>query len=62
MDPTLSLSALVQIGQPISFAGIKPLIPVILHHHERFDGKGYPDGLKGEGIMLWARMAAVADT
>ncbi|MDD5207548.1 MAG: response regulator [Desulfobacterales bacterium] len=41
---------------------IKPLIPVILHHHERFDGKGYPDGLKGEGIMLWARMAAVADT
>jgi HD-GYP domain-containing protein (c-di-GMP phosphodiesterase class II) len=35
---------------------------VILHHHERFDGKGYPDGLKGDNIMLWARIAAVADT
>jgi putative two-component system response regulator len=41
---------------------IQPLLPVILHHHERFDGKGYPDGLKGEEIMLWARIAAVADT
>ena len=41
---------------------IQPLLPVILHHHERFDGKGYPDGLKGERIMLWARIAAVADT
>ncbi|MBW1722923.1 MAG: response regulator [Deltaproteobacteria bacterium] len=41
---------------------IRPLIPVILHHHERFDGKGYPHGLKGEKIPLWARMTAVADT
>ncbi|RJR33739.1 MAG: response regulator [Desulfobacteraceae bacterium] len=41
---------------------IKPLIPVILHHHERFDGKGYPDGIKGESIPIWARMTAVADT
>lgn len=41
---------------------IQPLLPVILHHHERFDGKGYPDGLKGTQIMLWARIAAVADT
>jgi len=41
---------------------IQPLLPVILHHHERFDGRGYPDGLKGEKIMLWARIAAVADT
>jgi putative two-component system response regulator len=40
----------------------QPLLPVILHHHERFDGKGYPDGLKGEENMLWARIAAVADT
>jgi HD-GYP domain-containing protein (c-di-GMP phosphodiesterase class II) len=35
---------------------------VILHHHERFDGKGYPHGLKGKQINLWARMTAVADT
>lgn len=45
-----------------SIPSIKPLIPVILHHHERFDGKGYPSGLKGEKILLWARMTAVADT
>jgi putative two-component system response regulator len=41
---------------------LQPLLPVVLHHHERFDGKGYPSGLKGEGIMLWARITAVADT
>ncbi|MBN2539544.1 MAG: response regulator [Deltaproteobacteria bacterium] len=41
---------------------IRELIPVIRHHHERFDGKGYPDGLKGTQIPLWARMTAVADT
>jgi putative two-component system response regulator len=41
---------------------IKPLLPVILHHHERFDGHGYPKGLKGCAVMLWARMTAVADT
>ena len=31
------------------------------HHHERFDGKGYPDGLKGEDIPLIARIVTVAD-
>ena len=41
---------------------IQPLLPVILHHHERFDGKGYPNGLQGNQISLWARVAAVADT
>lgn len=45
-----------------SIPSLQPLIPVILHHHERFDGKGYPRGLKGEKILLWARMTAVADT
>jgi putative two-component system response regulator len=45
-----------------SIPSIKPLLPVILHHHERFDGKGYPHGLKGKQINLWARMTAVADT
>lgn len=34
---------------------------VALHHHERFDGSGYPHGLKGEAISLTARMAAVCD-
>jgi putative nucleotidyltransferase with HDIG domain len=36
-------------------------IPIILHHHERFDGKGYPHGLKGREIPLGARIIAVAD-
>ncbi|MDH7500907.1 MAG: HD-GYP domain-containing protein, partial [candidate division NC10 bacterium] len=37
------------------------LHPIILHHHERFDGRGYPHGLKGEQIPLGARIIAVAD-
>jgi len=35
---------------------------LILYHHERFDGKGYPEGLEGERIPLLARILAVADT
>jgi len=38
-----------------------PLIPIVLQHHERFDGKGYPDGLRGIEIHLLARVLAVAD-
>jgi ribonuclease P protein subunit RPR2 len=34
---------------------------VVLHHHERWDGSGYPDGLEGEAIPFWARVIAVAD-
>lgn len=44
-----------------SIPTMKPLLPVILQHHERFDGKGYPNGLKGQEINLWARIASVAD-
>jgi HD-GYP domain-containing protein (c-di-GMP phosphodiesterase class II) len=35
---------------------------VVRHHHERFDGSGYPDGLKGEEIPLFSRILAVADS
>ena len=38
------------------------LIPIVKYHHERWDGKGYPCGLKGEEIPLAARIVAVADT
>jgi HD-GYP domain-containing protein (c-di-GMP phosphodiesterase class II) len=37
------------------------VLPVILHHHERMDGKGYPDGLVGMAVPLEARVVAVAD-
>ncbi len=35
---------------------------IILHHHERYDGKGYPDGLSGENIPFLSRLLAIADT
>jgi len=38
-----------------------PLVPIIRHHHENWDGTGYPDGLKGEQIPLFARVLAVVD-
>ncbi len=41
---------------------LKHLAPIVRHHHERYDGGGYPDGLKGEAIPLLARVLAVADT
>ncbi len=44
-----------------SIDAMKPAIPLILHHHERYDGKGYPEGLKGDCIPIGARIIAVAD-
>jgi len=38
------------------------LVPMVLHHHERFDGRGYPVGLAGEDIPLMARIVCVADS
>lgn len=38
-----------------------PVVPVVRHHHERWDGRGYPDGLKGEDIPLTARILSVVD-
>lgn len=38
------------------------VIPIVKHHHEKFDGTGYPGKLKGEEIPSFARIAAVADT
>ncbi len=38
-----------------------PAVPAVRHHHERFDGRGYPDGLSGEDIPLVARVVSVAD-
>ncbi len=48
-----------KICQPLSSA--EGLLPIIRHHHERYDGKGYPDGLAGMEIPLGARILAIAD-
>ncbi|MDH4227415.1 MAG: response regulator [Deltaproteobacteria bacterium] len=40
---------------------LEDYIPGVRHHHERYDGKGYPDGLRGEEIPLIARIISVAD-
>ncbi len=40
---------------------LRPCVPVILHHHERYDGSGYPGRLEGENIPLLARIVSVAD-
>lgn len=47
------------ILDPVSFPW--PVVPVVKHHHEKWDGSGYPDGLVGEAIPLTARILAVAD-
>jgi HD-GYP domain-containing protein (c-di-GMP phosphodiesterase class II) len=41
---------------------LKELTPAIRHHHEQWDGTGYPDGIAGEDIPLAARIIALADT
>jgi putative nucleotidyltransferase with HDIG domain len=49
----------VEILQPISF--IKDHLHLVRNHHERWDGRGYPDGLAGDAIPLGAQIVAVAD-
>jgi len=52
-----------QLGAMIisSVSWLADALDVVRHHHERWDGSGYPDGLKGEGIPLNARIFAVVD-
>ena len=49
----------VEIVSPVR--ELASALPVVKHHHERFDGQGYPDGLSGEDIPLIARIVSVAD-
>ncbi len=53
-----------RIGADIlkGFTGLNDVAEIVLHHHERWDGKGYPDGLKGEEIPFGSRIIAVCDS
>jgi len=46
--------------EPLEF--LKPALPIVRHHHERYDGTGYPDGLEREKIPFMARILACADS
>ncbi len=54
--PILGVKKLAEIPE------LKDILPIILHHHERFDGTGYPGRLKGYEIPFLARMLTVADS
>lgn len=54
--PVMSMEILNPIKQ------LSTIIPGILHHHERYDGKGYPEGISGNDIPLCARILCVADS
>jgi HD-GYP domain-containing protein (c-di-GMP phosphodiesterase class II) len=59
----LVMRAHPQVGSRIldPVRDLAPCVPLVLHHHERWDGRGYPGGLAGEQIPLGARIIAVAD-
>jgi pSer/pThr/pTyr-binding forkhead associated (FHA) protein len=44
-----------------SIYNLSPMIPIVRHHHERWDGTGYPDRIAGDRIAMTARIVAVAD-
>ena len=56
LHPIIGRDILAPISQ------FEEIAEVVLYHHERFDGKGYPEGLSGEKIPLLSRVIAVADT
>jgi putative two-component system response regulator len=48
-----------ELARPLR--SFRQVLPIIRHHHEKWDGSGYPDGLKGEQIPLTARILQVTD-
>jgi HD-GYP domain-containing protein (c-di-GMP phosphodiesterase class II) len=58
----LKIHPYITIGLLEKFEFSEDLKGAILHHHERYDGKGYPEGLKGSEIPLISRVLSVADS
>ena len=57
--PTWSAAALApHMNEPF----FQDILPGVLHHHEHINGRGYPDGLEGDNIPLFARLILVVDT
>jgi len=56
--PVIGANILEQVNLP---QDLQPLLPGVKYHHERYDGKGYPEGLSGDNIPLFGRLMAVAD-
>jgi diguanylate cyclase (GGDEF)-like protein/putative nucleotidyltransferase with HDIG domain len=56
IHPVVGAEILEQVGFPY------PVVPIVRAHHERWDGSGYPDGLKGEEIPLGARILSAIDS
>ena len=50
-----------RILENIQNAAVKAVLPGVKHHHEKWDGRGYPDGLSGEDIPMLARLLGIAD-
>lgn len=48
-----------ELIRPVEF--LRPVLPIILYHHEKYDGTGYPSGLKGEQIPIGARIMSVVN-
>ena len=57
--PTIGANIIAPVD---AFSQMTTIREIILHHHERYDGEGYPDGLAGNAIPLGARIVAVADS
>jgi PAS domain S-box-containing protein/putative nucleotidyltransferase with HDIG domain len=60
MHPAKGEEILIPIGQ-LEISKLQDVLAIIRSHHERIDGKGYPDGLKGDEIPLLSRIISVAD-
>ncbi len=55
IHPVVGAAILERVGFPY------PVVPIVRHHHEKWDGSGYPDGLRGEEIPIGARILSVVD-